>query len=397
MIRKITFILITTLTLAAADEKLLSFFHDALKTVQYPKRDALQRQASSLATSAAERGRFLNLQAEMRYGSTKAKLVANRYHTTDLTLTDTIDLFNKSADEIRAIALQLQQDRLTLQMQKKQLFLALADMITAYHLNRERVQAHSRLLKTQRAFLHQLQLAVKAGGKPALEATRFQNSLALLQNRITEEENVVETMRQQLHLYSKSAIPPLVMEPLAANLSAFLALSPELRINDNLALQSRNAAEKIRHRWLPDGIVGINRQYNDDPTANGDNYTLSAGIALSYGGGREKESERYKVDAMRIKTAQKALELEQRARYIGWLNGYQSAGKSYRSMQKTLHSTARTLRNMKKAYLKRYVDLNSYLQMLQENLTTEDALIAAKYRMLKNGLILNTLSKKQIY
>ncbi|HHD72628.1 MAG TPA: hypothetical protein ENL02_01740, partial [Epsilonproteobacteria bacterium] len=155
MIRKITFILITTLTLAAADEKLLSFFHDALKTVQYPKRDALQRQASSLATSAAERGRFLNLQAEMRYGSTKAKLVANRYHTTDLTLTDTIDLFNKSADEIRAIALQLQQDRLTLQMQKKQHFLALAEMITAYHLNRERVQAHRRLLKTQRAFQQQ--------------------------------------------------------------------------------------------------------------------------------------------------------------------------------------------------------------------------------------------------
>ena len=52
---------------------------------------------------------------------------------------------------------------------------------------------------------------------------------------------------------------------------------------------------------------------------------------------------------------------------------------------------------MRTTYLEHYIDLNTYLQTIKESLSTHEAQISAKYKMIQNAVILNTLSKGVIY
>ncbi|SFV61358.1 hypothetical protein MNB_SV-10-636 [hydrothermal vent metagenome] len=98
---------------------------------------------------------------------------------------------------------------------------------------------------------------------------------------------------------------------------------------------------------MPDAIIGANQQYNNDPTANGDNYTLSMGLSMHFDGGMTHNMERQKVNALRIKSQKKALEIERKAQYIGWKSQYQTAKRLFASLSKTLKNANVTLKNMR--------------------------------------------------
>ncbi|RRS29834.1 MAG: hypothetical protein P794_10020 [Epsilonproteobacteria bacterium (ex Lamellibrachia satsuma)] len=386
------------LTLLSADDNVVSFYKDALKTLTYKNTYMLQEKSRALSIEAKKKQRYLNLDASAMYGTTKAALLPHRFNSTDIGITDTIDLFGKNMDDIHLIQLKMKEDKLLTEIKKEKLFLLLTEMITAYHMSEEKWQIKQKLYQKQLQFLKQLKSAVHTGAIPELELIRFENTMTLFKVQIDQDKQTIDMMKAQLKLYSKHhPVPHLSVLKLHSNLKRFLSHSPQLKLNDNQAVQSLEQVKKLERNWLPDAVIGANQQYNDDPTANGDNYTLSIGLSMKFDGSTFSDMEKQKVDALRTKSLKKELEIQRKAQYIAWKSNYQTAKRSFYLLNKTVKKTRKTLENMRTAYLQHYIDLNSYLQMMQEDLATQDARITAKYSMIKNAIILNTLSRGTIY
>jgi len=398
MIRKFFLLASIFLTIASADNSIVPFYKEALKTLSYQDTYALQHKSRALSIEAKKKQRYLNLDAGIMYGATNAKLLTHHFNNTDIGITDTIDLFGKSVEEIHLIQLQMKEDRLLMQVQKEKLFLSLLSMITAYRVSEEKLHIYQKLYRTQHTLLEAVRSAVKSGNMSALELTRLENIMALIEVQRDQEKQVVTMMKAQLKLYSPHhTIPQLFSTRLHSNLHRFLAHSPQLKLNDNRAKQSSQKIKQIKQSWMPDAIIGANQQFNNDPTNYGDNYTLSMGLSMHFNGGMTHDMERKKVDALRIKSQKKVLEIERKAQYIAWKSDYQTAKRSFSSLSRTIKNTNITLKNMRTAYLEHYVDLNTYLQTIKESLSTHEAQISAKYRMIKSVIILNTFSKGLIY
>ncbi|HHH37625.1 MAG TPA: hypothetical protein ENK77_03300, partial [Epsilonproteobacteria bacterium] len=152
------------LTMASADSSsILPFYREALKTLSYQDTYTLQQQSRALSIEAKKKQRYLNLDAGVMHGTTKAKLLEHYFNNTDIGITDTIDLFGKSAEEIHLIQLQMKEDRLLLQVQKEKLFLSLPSMITAYSVSEEKLQFYQKLSQTQAQLLDAARAAGQAG------------------------------------------------------------------------------------------------------------------------------------------------------------------------------------------------------------------------------------------
>ncbi|WP_294958023.1 TolC family protein [Sulfurovum sp.] len=398
--QKITVFLLMTifLTLANAGSGMIPFYKEAVKTLSYQSTYTLEKKSRALLIEAKKKQRYLNLDAGIMYGATNAKLLAHHFNNTDIGITDTIDLFGKNVEDIRLIQLQMKEDGLLLQVQKEKLFLSLVDMVTSCKASEEKLKLYQKLYHTQATLIEAVRSAVKSGTVPMLELTRLENIMALIEAQRDQEKQIVTMMKAQLKLYSPHhAIPRLSETGLHSDLRHFLAHSPQLKLNDNRAKQSSQKIKQIEQSWMPDAIIGANQEYNNDPTANGDNYTLSMGLSMHFDGGMTHDIERQKVDALRIKSQKKALEIERKAQYIAWKTQYQTAKKLFASLRQPLKHSNVTLKNMRIAYLKHYVDLNTYLQTIKESLATHEAQISAKYKMIQNAVILNMLSEKIIY
>ena len=397
MIKKLFLLAAIFLTIASANN-IIPFYKEALKTLSYQNIYTLQQKSRTLSIEAKKKQRYLNLDAGIMYGATNAKLLAHHFNNTDIGITDTIDIFGKSIEDIHLIQLQMKEDSLLLQVQKEKLFLSLVSMITAYRSSEEKLQLYQELYQRQYTLLEAVRSAVKAGTTPMLELNRIENIMALIKVQRDQEEQVVTMMKAQLKLYSPHhAIPQLSYTRIHSNLDHFLANSPQLKINDNRAKQASQKIKQIKQSLMPDAIIGANQQFNNDPTNYGDNYTLNMGLSMHFDGGMTHNMERQKVDALRIKSQKKALEIERKAQYIAWKTQYQTAKRLFASLSTTLKDTTITLKNMRMAYLKHYVDLNTYLQTIKEGLSTHEAQINAKYIMIQNAVILNTLTRGMIY
>ena len=397
-ILKPVLILLILHTVLYAQNTMISFYTEARKTLAYQDTYTLQQKSRALSIEAKKKQRYLNLDAGIMYGATNAKLLTHHFNNTDIGITDTIDLFGKNVEDIHLIQLQMKEDRLLMQVQKEKLFLSLLSMITAYRVSEEKLQLYQKLYRTQHTLLEAVRSAVEAGNMSALELTRLENITVLIEVQRDQEKQVVTLMKEQLKLYSPhDAIPYLSSYRLHSDLPRFLANSPQLKLNDNRAKQSSQKIKQIEQSWMPDAIIGANQQFNNDPTNYGDNYTLSMGLSMHFDGGMTHDMERQKVDALRIKSQKKVLEIERKAQYIAWKSDYQTAKRSFASLSRTLKNTNATLKNMRMAYLKHYVDLNTYLQTIKESLSTHEAQINSKYKMIQNAIILNTLSNGKIY
>jgi outer membrane protein TolC len=393
------FILIAIFFSAAeANNSVISFYKSALKTLSYENTYTLQIQSEKLTIEAKKMRRFINLNGGVLYGYTKAKLLHDHFNNTDIGLSDTIDIFGKSADYIQLIQLQMKANRFLLQIKKEQLFLALTEMIVAYRMSEEKWEVSRKVYQEQNHLLEKMRIAEKAGKLPAIELSRFENNLALLNVKMNQEKQIIDTMKGQLLLYGKGhAIPHIRMHTLQSDLKNFLSHSPQMKLNDNQATQSLESINKLKHSWIPDAVIGANQVYNDDPTDSGNHYTLSVGLTMSFDGGMSNDIESQKVNALRIQSQSKELEVQRTIQYLTWKNMYTASKKSFYALKKTLANTSATLKNIKTAYLKHYIDFNSYLQTIQEDLATKNAEISEKYNMIKSTIILNTLSQGTIY
>jgi len=398
MIEKAALIFFIVLTANAQSIDMISFYKEAVKNMQYNDSYKLYKKSNSLNIESKKRARFENVSVDILYGSTKAKQLNNSFSNTDITITDTIDIFDKARDDTLLLELKLKQNHILVQMQKEKLFISLVKMVSLYRKTDEILKLHKSIYKEQDEFKNKLYLAVKAGGKPKVEYDRFTNILSLIKNKIIQEESVVESMKSSLKLYAPECeIPDIDNSLLDASQDQFLSRNLELNYNDIEVKKSIANSLKVKREWLPSAVFVINKQFNSDPTANGDNYTISAGLHMSFNGGKFKSVEASRVKALAIKSQRNNLETVQKMNFLKMFKEYMSSKNSMEMLTTTLHSSKETLSTMQKAYLKHYTDLNNYIQTIKEFVTIREAFYTAKYKNIQNSLILNNLSKGTIY
>ncbi len=177
----------------------------------------------------------------------------------------------------------------------------------------------------------------------------------------------------------------------------FIAHDPVLRLNKNKAHQSLAQAAMLKRLWLPKAFIGVNRRYDNDPTANGDNYSVLVGLSMHFKGGRDKSIQAATVNALNTDARYTQLLVKQKAMYISLRNRYDISKESLHILKPAVKLAQSNLTNVKIAYIKHYVNLISYPQALNMLITTRIAYTSAKYNNITSALILNNLSKGTIY
>lgn len=385
-------------TVLSAGEPLVAFYRTALETLGTGKMAALESRRGDLAVSGAETDRFATLSADLLYTHTNADLLKQPFQTTDIALGDTIDLFGKRRDSIEALRLESQGNLQLLDLQKQQLFTALADLVVAYRKAEALFRLHARFYRQQNSVLEHLRSGAKAGAFPRMDADRFADALSALEVQIAEERSSIDTMKAQLALYAPGQpIPAPEDQNVSADEARFVLHAPQLRYTALHAGALAAQASGIAKQWRPELVAGMAYQFNNDPTANGDNYAFNAGLHMGFGGGIGKRAEAARVAALQANLEATRQRVEVRQRYLALRSNYESAEQSLSILENAVRNAGKNAETMQKAYLKHYVDFNTYLQTVQQQLSLEVQRIDARYRAIRSALLLNVLSRGEIY
>jgi len=396
VIKLILSIIIPTALLAS--DTIVDYVKTAQKRLGLETQVQMIERAKELRVSAQKIQRFANISADLQYQERKDQLLPNYFHTIDVSLSDTIDLFNKKSLVIEKLSLNMQASQYLMKQKKEQLFLSLVDMIASYHRLNRLLTLHHQLYHEQKKILEKLTEAYQAGALPKIESERFANALALFQARIVQEEILVKNLNQRLKLYVPDRpIPNFEEESMHSDLSNFIKQNPHLNYKTIESQMINKESEAMKKSWLPDAVVGALYQQNSDPTANGNSYALFAGLHLNFDGGLEKEAEALKVEALKSKSEAISLKIKEQERYLEYLGKVQMAERKEKILQEALQRALLTMKKVQIAYLKHYIDFNSYLQTLQSLLSIQEEEIDTHITKQKNITILNTLSRGEIY
>lgn len=390
--------LLFLLCAVVAADPLLPFYREALATVGTAERVALEVRKGDLAVSGAERDRFSALSLDLNYGHTDTTLLKQPYQTTDILFSDTIDLFGRQRDAVEALRLASKGRIQQLNIQKQQLYTALADLVVSYRKAEALYRLHDGFYHRQSVVLEHLRSGVASGSVPSMDAGRFASALVMLEVQTVRERNSVDTMKTQLALYAPGVpVPAPAEQNLSVTEAAFMARSPQLH---SAALQAKALAamaEGTAKQWRPDVVAGAAYQFNNDPTANGDNYTFSAGVRMAFGGGIGDRAEAARVGALQadLDTTRQRVEVQQR--FLSLRADYDTAVQVLTLLQTTVRSAEQQADTMQNAYLKHFVDFNTYLQTMQQLLSLKAQQIEARYRGIRSALLLNAFGKGAIY
>jgi len=387
---------LSLLILQVSYGSVLGFYQDALKSVNLKMQQSYINSSKKLQISALKINRAVNITSGISYSKTKAKRLTSNFSQTNIFIKDTIDIFNQNKNKIKLLSLSMQGKSIMLNIQKRALFISLVNMLGAYQKTKAVLNMRKSILKEQLLLQQKLKKAVQAGGKPRLEYLRFTNAIALLKYKVTQEQGNVNAMRATLHMYAPD-IPKLLHVKLHANLAGFIAHDPVLRLNKNKARQSLAQATMLKRLWLPKAFIGVNRQYDNDPTANGNNYSVLVGLSMHFKGGRDKSIQAATVNALNTDARFAQLLVKQKAMYISWHNRYDISKKSLHILKPAVKLAQNNLADVKIAYIKHYINLTSYLHALNMLITTRISYTSAKYNNITSALILNNLSKGTIY
>ncbi|HHH72510.1 MAG TPA: hypothetical protein ENL04_01625, partial [Sulfuricurvum sp.] len=225
MFKIFAFMLMISLSLNADD--MLTFYQTALRTQQIDRQYQLELTRGKQQVSGADTDRFSALSFDLRYTRTKADTLKNGFNVTDLSVDDTLDLFGKQRDAVTALKLQSEGNLEQIQIQKRTLYGALTDMITLYRKNEMLLELHTHFFDAQSKVYASLQKGVALGSFARMDAQRFSNALALLQNQIMKERQTLQTMQTQLALYAPgSNIPDPDSNATDFNKTAFMTFDP---------------------------------------------------------------------------------------------------------------------------------------------------------------------------
>ena len=397
MFKKIVFLTFLCITLNA-DETILSFYKSALQNLQYDKSYNLYKKSNSLQKSAVSRNRFASFALDAGYISTKAVRLPNSFTTTNVALSDSIDIFGKSSYKIEELSLHLQENKTLLNIQKEKLFTSLVTMISAYREIQEKLTLHVSLLDEQQKIFDRLSLLNRSGTVSDMDLLRFKNTLTLLKTQILDEQNSVLKMRQQLHNYAQNqTIPSLHDTTVASTKEQYLHQDQNLKLSDIAALRLRNQSDSLSHSYLPDLVAATAYQKIDDPTANGDNYSFDLSLHIPLSSGDFKQSEALKAEALSVKSNDVEYKIQRENEYLERIQTIESTSQQLKILEDNLGDYQHSEDVIKVAYLKKYVDFNTYMQVLTQTLSIKEQIIQMKYQKNRETILLNTIASGAIY
>ncbi len=394
-------ILFITFFGVSAYADMTSFFQAALNTLKYNKAYTLTKQANKTAQSAITYKKYTDFSADIAYTKTYAKLLPNApgsFGTTDAALHDTIDIFGKNNYKIQALRFDTQMEKSRLDLKKEQLFIALVNMIALYNKTKAQLELREKLYDTQHKIYKKLTTLEQNGNITEIEVLRFKNTLTTLQTSIVAMQQQLSKMAAQLHLYALGeAIPKLTQTKIRYTKEAFLHHNPKELLNQLDAKKLLTESKGAKSRYIPTLDLFAAYQKLDDPTSFGDNHSFGATLHLPLSGGDYKEAEALKVAALSKETQSIQYEIEREKEYIAHLQAYKNAKKQLEVLEASRKDFEKSETTIQKAYLRQYVDFNTYLQVLKQALDVKSHIAALQNEMSKEATIINAIASGKVY
>lgn len=394
MLKKLLFLSIISLQLHA---DMISYYKIVLERLQYDKNYNLYKTSQELSQQGVSYSRYANFAIDASYGQTSAKILANPFSSTDIVLSNTLDLFGKKTYEIELISLDIKAKKSILQSQKEQLFISLVDVIFLYYKTKDTLLLHQNIYGVQKNIYHKLEKLHLSGAISKLDVLRFKNRLIFFQTKMIAKKSEVKKIKNQLSTYApKEHIPSLDSQYIYTK-DDFLSKNPSLSLNkiahDKLLLQ----AESSQNSYLPEVNAALAYQKIDDPTSYGDNYSVRVGMHMPLNSAIFKKTEALRVNALSQKSKNIKYKTARENEYIQLYKDYKSALEQSDLLYKNLADYEQSQETIKIAFLKGYVDFNSYIQVLTQTLQIKEKLVILKYQAYKEATILNGISSGVIY
>ena len=398
MLKKIVTLWLFALTLQA---DMSSFYKDALKTLQYEKSYNLYEKSNKTLQSGVTYSKYANFSVDAAYTNTHAKLLptsAGNFNTIDISLSDSIDIFGKNNYKIESLRLEQKTTIEQLYVKKEQLFIALLNLVSLYNGTAQELKLHQNLFTQQEEIYKKLKLLGEHGDMTKLDVLRFKNTLTTLKTKIVSQKQALVKMKKQLKLYAPHvAIPTLDRTKLLFSKEEFIAHNPQAMLN-TLDAQKRVAqADGMNNSYLPTLDAGVSYQKLDDPTGYGDNYSIGVALHLPLNGGDFKEAEALKVSALSFEAQNVTYKIQRENEYIQYRESFENASKQLDILEKALSDYEKSVATIKTAYLKQYVDFNTYLQVLKQTLDVKKQIIAMQTQKAKEATLINAIASGKIY
>jgi outer membrane protein TolC len=380
------------------DANIIDFYHTALKSLQYDKSYSLYKQANTASQNGITYNRYANLSVDATHNITKAKLTNSAFSTTDLALQDTIDLFGKRSYNVQALAIDLKSQKQLLDMQKEQLFISLVDMLALYHTTKEQLVLHQELFDEQNSIYKKLNILKQKGAFSNIDLLRFKNTLTSLNLQIISEKNNVAKMQTQLQLYAPNVtIPSLNAVQLSCSRKDFLAHNPAQTYNKLNAKKFDIEAKSAKNSYLPDLTAGIAYQQLGDPTGYGNNYSFNIGLHMPLALGDFKQAQALQANALSLQSKNIEYKIQRENSFTARYQDYLNAVEQLKVLRSNLKDYNKSQKTIKKAFLRQYVDFNTYLQVLTQTLSIKEQIIQVKYNQTKEAVILNNIGSGAVY
>ncbi len=394
---------IVTLSLLAfsAHADMTSFYKDALKTLQYEKSYNLYETSNKTSQSAVTYSKYANFTLDGAYSKTYAQYLptsSGSFNTTDISLHDTLDLFGKNNYKIQTLRLDVKSEKKKLSLKKEQLFISLVNMVALYNKTQMQLKIHQELYKKQQKIYAKLEGLAKNGDITALDILRFKNTLTTLQTKIVAQTQELAKMKAELHLYAPNqSIPKLIQTKLLYSEKDFLAHNPQANINTLDAQKLLAQAQGMNKQYMPNVTVGMSYEKLDDPTAYGDNHSFDVAVQIPLNGGNFKDAEALKAAALSRQTQSVEYKIQRKDEYIRHYQAYVNAKNQLAILEKSLKDFKQSEVTIEQAYLKQYVDFNTYLQVLKQALDVKNQIIAMQTTEHLEATIINAIASGKVY
>ena len=398
MLKKIVTFSLFAFTLQA---DMNSFYKDAVQTLQYEKSYNLYETANQTSQSSVTYSKYANFSLDATFSNTHAKLLpttAGNFNTADISLSDSIDIFGKNNYKIESLRLDKKATKAQLDVKKEQLFIALLNLVSLYNQTSQESQLHQNLFIEQDAIYKKLKLLGEHGDMTKLDVLRFKNTLTTLKTKIISQKQALVKMKKQLHLYAPHvAIPTLASTKLLFSKEDFIAHNPQATLNTLNTQKKVAQANGMNNSYYPTLDAGVAYQKLGDPTGYGDNYSIGVALHMPLNGGNFKEAEALKVSALSLQAQSITYKIQRENEYTQDKESFENASKQLAILEKSLSDYKESAATIKTAYLKQYVDFNTYLQVLKQALDVKKQIIALSAQKVKEATIINAIASGKVY
>ncbi len=394
---------IVTLSLCAFSlyADMTSFYKDALHTLQYEKSYNLYERSNKTSQSAVIYSKYANFNVKSDYKREHAQhlpLTPGSFNTIDIFLTDTIDIFGKTNYKIESLHLDKKVAKEQLNVKKEQLFIALLNLVSLYNRTSKELQLHQKFFTEQEMNYEKLKLLGNLGDITKLDLLRFKNTLTTLKIKIVSQNQALQRMQKQLHLYARDeAIPTLDEVKLLYSKDDFMAHNPQDTLNSLNARKKIAQAKGMNNSYLPTLSTDVAYQKLGDPTGSGDNYSLGFTLYMPLNNGSFKNAEALKVSALSLEAQSITYKIQRESLYIQHRQSYENASQQLAILKKEFSDYEKSEASIKTAYLKQYVVFNTYLQVLTQALNAKKQIIAMQTLKAKEATLINAIASGVVY